>query len=60
MAWALMIWTVTAMAGDRFYQHKHYDWQQLAVIEGQGLGVQACHQAARELGLKEYRCIKIK
>lgn len=62
MTYALMIWTVVAMAGDRHYQAKHYDWQQLTQTHSSGnqTGLERCHQAAQQLAIKEYRCIKIK
>ncbi len=56
MTWALMIWTVVAMAGDRHYQAKHYGWQQLTQTQT----VELCLKAAQQLGLKEYTCIQIK
>jgi hypothetical protein len=59
-----MIWTVVAMAGDRHYQAKHYDWRLLQEFHDSTyppqLAEAKCHQAAQQLGLKDYRCVRTK
>lgn len=64
MTYILMIWTVVAMAGDRHYQAKSYDWRPIGeyhssfAVEGR----ERCEDAARQLGLKteNYRCVRNK
>lgn len=67
MTYILMIWTVVAMAGDRHYQSKAYDWRPIGEYhqdnwERKYDAKQMCEDAARQLGLKSdnYRCIRNK
>jgi hypothetical protein len=71
MTYILMIWTVVAMAGDRYYQAKAHDWRPIGEFQaetgksGPHLGKTAqemCEEAARQLGLKSqnYRCVRNK
>jgi hypothetical protein len=68
MTYILMIWTVVAMAGDRHYQAKAYDWRPVGeyhLEEGRmnkKTAFEMCNEAARELGLKTdaYRCVRSK
>lgn len=67
MTYILMIWTVVAMAGDRFYQAKAYDWRPIGEYhqdnwERKYNAQEMCEQAARQLGLKaeNYRCVRNK
>lgn len=64
MTYALMIWTVIAMAGDRHYQAREYNWRSLAEFQDSTippqLAQEKCEAAARQLGLKEYRCVRTK
>ena len=67
MTYILMIWTVVAMAGDRHYQSKAYDWRPIGEYhqdnwERKYDAKQMCEEAARQLGLKSdnYRCIRNK
>ena len=68
MTYILMIWTVVAMAGDRHYQAKAYDWRPLGEFhleDGRMNKITAkemCEEAARNLGLKieQYRCVRSK
>lgn len=56
MTYALFVWTVTLMAGDRHFAHKHYAWQELTQTQT----LELCVQAAQQLALREYRCIRTK
>ena len=62
MTWTLMIWTVVAMAGDRHYQAREYGWKPLAEFHDSTyppqLAQEKCEAAAKQLGLKEYRCVR--
>lgn len=68
MTYILMIWTVVAMAGDRFHQAKAYDWRPISEFHSSGYGesnadvLAKCEAAARQLGLKSenYRCVRNK
>jgi hypothetical protein len=64
MTYILMIWTVVAMAGDRFHQAKAYDWRPIGEYYSSGAetGRERCEDAARQLGLKaeNYRCVRSK
>lgn len=64
MTYILMIWTVVAMAGDRFHQAKAYDWRPIGEYYSSGseTGRERCEDAARQLGLKSenYRCVRSK
>ena len=64
MTYILMIWTVVAMAGDRFHQGKAYDWRPMGEFHdfSAGTGREKCEEAARQLGLKHenYRCVRSK
>ena len=53
----LFIWTVVAMAGDRHFQAKSYDWCPLAQFETVAL----CEEAVRSLNIHDNsRCLKTK
>jgi hypothetical protein len=65
MTYILMIWTVVAMAGDRHYQAKAYDWRPIGEYhldnwERKHSAKEMCERAAKELGLKTdaYRCVR--
>lgn len=68
MTYILMIWTVVAMAGDRHYQAKSYDWRPLGEFHledgrmNKTTAKEMCEQAGRDLGLKSenYRCVRSK
>ena len=71
MTYILMIWTVVAMAGDRHYQAKAYDWRPIGEFYNGEFhnpryndpdAKQRCEEAARQLGLKteNYRCVRNK
>lgn len=69
MTYILYIWTVVAMAGDRFQHHKAMDWRPIGEYqpsvmgkEGYVDGKDKCEQAARQLGLNsdKYRCVRSK
>jgi hypothetical protein len=71
MTYILMIWTVVAMAGDRFHQAKAMDWRPLGEFYSETnshgfqngkTAQQMCEDAAKQLGLKNdaYRCIRSK
>lgn len=67
MIFTLYIWTVVAMAGDRFHQSKSYDWRPLGEFhqdnwERKYNAKEMCERAAQELGLKteNYRCVRSK
>jgi hypothetical protein len=64
MTWTLIIWTVVAMAGDRHYQAREYSWKPLTEFHDSTyppqLAQEKCEMAAKQLGLKEYRCIRTK
>ena len=64
MIYTLYLWTVVAMAGDRFHQAKAYDWRPIGEYHtsNDGTGRERCEDAARQLGLKmeNYRCVRSK
>lgn len=68
MTYILMIWTVVAMAGDRHYQAKAYDYRPIGEFHmeegrmGKKTAQEMCEEAARQLGLKtdNYRCVRSK
>ena len=68
MTYILMIWTVVAMAGDRFHQAKAHDWRPIGEFHmeegrmGKKTAQEMCEDAARQLGLKmeNYRCVRSK
>lgn len=68
MTYILMIWTVVAMAGDRFHQAKAYDYRPIGEFHmeegrmGKKTAREMCEEAARQLGLKtdNYRCVRSK
>ena len=68
MIYTLYLWTVVAMAGDRHYQTKSYDWRPIGQYEttvesyGRVDGREKCEEAARQLGLNRdnYRCVRSK
>ena len=66
MTYVLMIWTVVAMAGDRFGQTKAMDWKPVAEFQDSNippqLAQEKCETAARQLGLQfqNYRCVRTK
>ena len=67
MTYILMIWTVVAMGGDRYFQAKAYDYRPLGEFhqdqwERKHSAKEMCEAAARELGLKteNYRCVRSK
>lgn len=66
MTYVLMIWTVVAMAGDRHYQAKEYNWKVLGEFHDSTippqLAQEKCEAAARQLGLQfqNYRCVRTK
>ena len=68
MIYTLYLWTVVAMAGDRFHQAKGMDWRPIGEfhtvqeIDRKVSGFELCEHAARQLGLKSenYRCVRSK
>lgn len=68
MIYTLYLWTVVAMAGDRFHQAKAYDWRPIGEYHledgrmNKTTAKEMCEAAARELGLKteNYRCVRNK
>jgi hypothetical protein len=64
MIYTLYLWTVIAMAGDRHYQAKEYSWKPIGEFHDSTyppqLAREKCEEAARQLGLKEYRCVRTK
>ena len=64
MTYVLMIWTVIAMAGDRHYQAREYQWKAITEFHDSTyppqLAQEKCEAAAQRLGIKEYRCIRTK
>lgn len=64
MIYTLYVWAVIAMAGDRHYQAKEYGWKVVGEFYGTNISpekaLEHCERAARELGLKEYRCVRAK
>lgn len=62
MTYILMIWTVVAMAGDRFHQAKAMDWRPIGEFHNTNDAQEKCEAAARQLGLKSenYRCVRSK
>lgn len=64
MTYILMIWTVVAMAGDRFYQAKGMDWRPIGEFHGDSTtALEKCESAASKLGLtsdQKYRCVRSK
>jgi hypothetical protein len=64
MTYTLFIYAVIAMAGDRHYQAREYNWRALAEFHDSTtppqLAQEKCETAARQLGLKEYRCVRTK
>ena len=64
MTYTLFIWTIVAMAGDRFHQEKAYDWRPIAEFHSfaGNDALEKCEQGARQLALKpeKYRCVRTK
>lgn len=64
MIYTLFVWGVIAMAGDRHYQAKEYNWRALHEFYDSTyppqLAQEKCEAAAKQLGLKEYRCVRTK
>ena len=66
MIYTLFIWTVVAMAGDRHYQDKAYDWRPISEFHDSTippqLAKEKCEAAGKQLGLKSenYRCVRTK
>ena len=57
MIYTLFIWTVVAMAGDRYYIEKKYDWRPVAQFESAEL----CVKGAQTLGVVDRaRCVRTK
>lgn len=57
MSYALLLWTVVAMAGDRHGQTEKRDWRVIAEFNT----IELCKDAARELNVIErYRCVRSK
>jgi len=59
----LYVWTVVAMAGDRHYQERAWDWRPIGEFQdvGRDNGLARCEAAAKQLGLKseqQYRCVR--
>ena len=63
MIYTLYVWTVIAMAGDRHYAHREWGWQVVGEFysaTAEPTAQEKCLQAAHQLGLKEYRCVRAK
>lgn len=53
MTYILVVWTVVAMAGDRHYQAKAYDWRPI----GEFRTIESCQKAAADMAVVNYRCL---
>lgn len=64
MIYTLYLWTVIAMAGDRIYQAREYDWRPVGEFYDSGyppqLAQEKCELAAKQLNTQNYRCIRTK